>query len=249
MAWLLGVQNRDGGIPTFCRGWGALPFDRSSADITAHAIRAWLAWHDDLPSALQPLVNRALARALGFLAQTQRADGAWAPLWFGNQHAPDEKNLTYGTARVLRALVAVQQTSPPSASAAVSETPSLLAKAAHWLMQSQNPDGGWGGAAGTPSSVEETALAVEALSSLLDGPFPDSVPHAPCLDAARRGSQWLVERVESGTWTQPSPIGFYFAKLWYFERLYPLIFTVGALRQAAGLFEVPPASATADAPR
>ena len=116
-------------------------------------------------------------------------------------------------------------------------------------MQSQNPDGGWGGAAGTPSSVEETALAVEALSSLLDGPFPDSVPHAPCLDAARRGSQWLVERVESGTWTQPSPIGFYFAKLWYFERLYPLIFTVGALRQAAGLFEVPPASATADAPR
>src|SRR4029077_8232431 len=30
--WLLGLQNRDGGIPTFCRGWGALPFDRSSAD-------------------------------------------------------------------------------------------------------------------------------------------------------------------------------------------------------------------------
>src|SRR5262249_31093968 len=26
--WLLDLQNRDGGIPTFCRGWGALPFDR-----------------------------------------------------------------------------------------------------------------------------------------------------------------------------------------------------------------------------
>ena len=26
--WLLGVQNRDGGVPTFCRGWGTLPFDR-----------------------------------------------------------------------------------------------------------------------------------------------------------------------------------------------------------------------------
>src|SRR6202011_2068157 len=24
--WLLGSQNRDGGIPTFCRGWGTLPF-------------------------------------------------------------------------------------------------------------------------------------------------------------------------------------------------------------------------------
>jgi squalene-hopene/tetraprenyl-beta-curcumene cyclase len=34
---------------------------------------------------------------------------------------------------------------------------------------------------------------------------------------------------------EPSPIGFYFAKLWYFERLYPLIFTVAALRRAAQL--------------
>ena len=40
-------------------------------------------------------------------------------------------------------------------------------------------------------------------------------------------------RVEDGSWLQPSPIGFYFAKLWYFERLYPLIFTVGALGRAA----------------
>ncbi len=28
--WLLDLQNRDGGIPTFCRGWGKLPFDRSA---------------------------------------------------------------------------------------------------------------------------------------------------------------------------------------------------------------------------
>ena len=42
--WLLDLQNRDGGIPTFCRGWGKLPFDRSSADITAHALHAWSAW-------------------------------------------------------------------------------------------------------------------------------------------------------------------------------------------------------------
>ena len=41
--WLLGLQNRDGGIPTFCRGWGQLPFDRSSPDLTAHALRAFAA--------------------------------------------------------------------------------------------------------------------------------------------------------------------------------------------------------------
>ena len=30
VTWLLDLQNRDGGIPTFCRGWTNLPFDRSS---------------------------------------------------------------------------------------------------------------------------------------------------------------------------------------------------------------------------
>src|SRR5207248_2686598 len=39
--WMLGLQNRNGGFPTFCRGWGKLPFDRSGTDLTAHAIRAF----------------------------------------------------------------------------------------------------------------------------------------------------------------------------------------------------------------
>jgi hypothetical protein len=38
--------------------------------------------------------------------------------------------------------------------------------------------------------------------------------------------------VEAGDWREPAPIGFYFAKLWYYERLYPMIFTVGALGKA-----------------
>merc|ERR1712023_458599 len=42
--WLLSLQNRDGGWPTFCRGWGKLPFDRSGSDLTAHAMRALNAW-------------------------------------------------------------------------------------------------------------------------------------------------------------------------------------------------------------
>ena len=29
LEWALSLQNRDGGWPTFCRGWGRLPFDRS----------------------------------------------------------------------------------------------------------------------------------------------------------------------------------------------------------------------------
>src|SRR5262249_10278184 len=46
LSWLLGLQNRDGGWPTFCRGWGRLPFDRSGCDLTAHALRALHAWKD-----------------------------------------------------------------------------------------------------------------------------------------------------------------------------------------------------------
>ncbi|MEN6400659.1 MAG: prenyltransferase/squalene oxidase repeat-containing protein, partial [Armatimonadia bacterium] len=38
--WLVDLQNNDGGWPTFCRGWGKLPFDASCDDITAHALRA-----------------------------------------------------------------------------------------------------------------------------------------------------------------------------------------------------------------
>ena len=57
--WLLGVQNRDGGIPTFCRGWGTLPFDRSTPEITAHALQAWGVWHPHFDPALQRDVRAA----------------------------------------------------------------------------------------------------------------------------------------------------------------------------------------------
>ena len=90
--WLLDLQNRDGGIPTFCRGWTNLPFDRSSPDLTAHTLRAWLAWRDELPE-LADRIDAAIHAAARFLAQSEGAglDG-WAPLWFGNQHEPHEIN-------------------------------------------------------------------------------------------------------------------------------------------------------------
>ena len=50
--------------------------------------------------------------------------------------------------------------------------------------------------------------------------------------AVSAGAGWLTKRIESAEWLHPSPIGFYFAKLWYYERLYPMIFTVAALGKA-----------------
>jgi squalene-hopene/tetraprenyl-beta-curcumene cyclase len=153
---------------------------------------------------------RSIDAAARFLQKSQRLDGSWLPLWFGNQHAPDDINPTYGTARVLAAFRDARDQTNPNALRGV-----------QWLTDNQNPDGGWGGIKGTPSSVEETALAVDILLSW-----------EPEGEQTSRGLEWLLKRVENGRYRETTPIGFYFAKLWYFEELYPLIFTVGCLRQA-----------------
>lgn len=217
VGWLLDLQNRDGGIPTFCKGWGRLPFDHSSADLTAHSLRAWAAWRSFLPPELQARVDVATDRAIQFLETIQEDCGAWAPLWFGNETEADESNRVYGTSRVLLALADTQRA---RASAEL---------AAKWLIQVQKPDGGWsGGERAGASSTEETALALEALAAFCQS---RSKPAADIQSALARGTSWLMRRVNDGSWTTPSPIGFYFAKLWYFEQLYPVIYTVAALRR------------------
>jgi squalene-hopene/tetraprenyl-beta-curcumene cyclase len=183
--WLLGLQNSDGGWPTFCRGWGHLPFDRSGADLTAHAIRAiarwgstilgnyamnqllssapekinWGKWETEYPfegrffaKEFYSAIGCKLTDALDYLRRQQRPDGSWLPLWFGNQHMPDDENPTYGTARVLAAYrdLGMMNTEPAKGGIA-------------WLLANQNPDGGWGGGKGSPSSIEETALALDVL--------------------------------------------------------------------------------------
>ena len=199
--WLLGLQNSDGGMPTFCRGWGRLPFDQSCPDLTAHAIRAWVAWEPRLAAA-------AIARAFEYLGRVQQADGSWIPLWFGNQRSPEQLNPVYGTSRVLLC----------AGLGSGSAWTASVARARDWLVRAQHDDGGFGGAPGVEPTIEETALAVEGLRAA--GGADESV---------LRGGRWLAERTAGGTRFEPSPIGLYFAKLWYWDRLYPLIFTVAAL--------------------
>lgn len=227
--WLLSLQNRDGGFPTFCRGWGTLPFDRSAPDISAHCLRALADWYRSSlayvhwrrtrrpvgagPNVKDPVQQRvwtALQRGTKYLTKTQRPDGAWLPLWFGNQDGSNDENPVYGTARVLmwyRDFETLDQSEP--------------VRASEWLSSVQHDSGGWGGDAGIEPSIEETALASEVLLEF-DQFRPDAIA----------GIEWLIRHVEDGSVSEPSPIGFYFARLWYFERLYPLIFAVSALRRA-----------------
>jgi squalene-hopene/tetraprenyl-beta-curcumene cyclase len=95
-----------------------LPFDTSCPDITAHFLRAAEAWQS--AGAATRAGHRSLAR-------TQRADGSWEPLWFGNQHHPTQANPAYGTARVVLA--------------------TLDPRGAAWLIDAVQPDGGVGTAA------------------------------------------------------------------------------------------------------
>lgn len=153
---------------------------------------------------------KAVLRGLDYLERAQRPDGSWTPLWFGNQHEPNHENPSYGTARVVEALSILHEHGYADAAP-------ILAKGQAWLRGAANDDGGWGSGPGTPSSIEETALALRALAAT-----PDDV-------CVINGAKWLVEATRAGTAFPPAPIGLYFASLWYGEKLYPLIFTVDAL--------------------
>ncbi len=252
--WLLDLQNRDGGIPTFCRGWTNLPFDRSSPDITAHAVRAWLAWNEAMPSDLRVRIGEACWKANRFLQKSYIHFKGWNPLWFGNQHMAQEVNFTYGTSRVLSALASLQSTlndSPESVGARFRRA----VKPWHWrasqfwhlsaglndLSHGQQDTGGWTGHCGIlpprlPETNEETAVAIEVLALLLtEAELRERAGRGELFGKFVTGTNWLIRRIEDDTWTQPTPIGFYFAKLWYYERLYPMVFTVAALEAVARL--------------
>ncbi len=228
--WLLDLQNSDGGWPTFSRGWGKLPFDRSGCDLTAHALRALHAWRItlvkisdhalELRSQLDARIGAAIERGFAYLARRQHADGHWVPLWFGNQNQHDEDNPVYGTAKVLAAYRDLGRLDTPAAS-----------RALDWLTKVMHLGGSWGGGvacptrAASPSSVEETALAVDTLVTCGRTPAHEA--------AAQQGLTWLIDAVESNRHQESSPIGFYFARLWYYEKLYPLVFSVAALGRRA----------------
>lgn len=249
LQWLLALQNSDGGWPTFCRGWGRLPFDRSGVDLTAHAIRALTAWkhtvsHGDIAAAsvepdrrseiheMHRAMDRAIAAGLAFLRRKQRDDGSWLPLWFGNEWANHEENPIYGTARTILAFI----------DAGLRTDPCVL-RAVDWLKQRQGPDGEWHAFNDRPFSaqeqdvppcngIEETALALSALSEFCDGPDESRV--------YARGLAALAAAVREGRHRTASPIGLYFARLWYYERMYPIVFALEAVGRALRRLGIPP---------
>jgi len=228
--WLLDIQNKDGGIPTFCKGWNKLPFDRSTADITAHVITAMKLWLDFLPDSMQRLVRAAIKKALCCLRKAQQDNGSWVPLWFGNQFESQQRNPVYGTTKVLISLSRFINTNSN-----ISQR--MFSEAVKWLLEAQNSDGGWGGSKSIISSIEETSLAVDALACFINRLAMH--PKFNCKSlfdieqiqfAILKGTAWLIKKTDNSAVTA-APIGLYFARLWYFEELYPVVFALSALKR------------------
>ncbi len=224
--WLINLQNADGGVPTFCRGRTNLDFDTSAPDITAHAICAASRCKEFLNGRDKRRADAFISKALKYLKNCRDENGLWTPLWFGNEYLPRQVNPVFGTSRIITYLCDARENLPLTAG--------LMQAAVEEILARQNSDGGWGQADPSESSIEETAAAVDAIASYalkFKSLNPDM---KKSLD---NGVKYLMKNLYEKKLDelQPAPIGLYFAKLWYYERLYPLIFSVSALSKASAI--------------
>ncbi|HEY3390591.1 MAG TPA: prenyltransferase/squalene oxidase repeat-containing protein, partial [Prolixibacteraceae bacterium] len=219
--WLTSLQNKDGGFPTFCKGWGRLPFDSSCADLTGHALLAMTKSLDiigaEMTIELQNSIKQCVARSFGFLWKNQNDNGSWFPLWFGNQNTTDLKNPVYGTGKVTIYLKdsLLCKSLDDIMKRNISQ---MVTKAQNFLLKQQNENGSWGGEFSVSGTTEESSLAISALI----GENHET--------AIQRGFDWLKDETANNE-LKSNPIGLYFAMLWYDEKLYPLIYYVEAIRR------------------
>ncbi len=250
VGWLLEMQNGNGGWPTYFRNDGSQPLDSSGIDPTAAALRALAAWQQlwktESRQELQPAqtslstrIGSAIGRAVQYLESQQCEDGRFIAQWFGNEHQQEEQNPVLGTAQVLAACADLGRLDS-----------SLAQQAAAWLVAAQHSDGGWGpprapvdhsGAERASNSrswrendtlakfcsIEETAAATSSL-------LPLAAADGAAARGVSRGLVWLTNAVEQDGHRRPAIIGFYFSRIWYYERMYPLAFAAGALSRAVG---------------
>jgi len=213
-AWVLAMQNSDGGWGAFDRENTSafltrVPFadhnamiDPSTGDVTGRVLEylGRLHW---------PTSDARVRRAVEFLRRDQTAEGPWYGRW--------GVNYIYGTSGALRALETVGLRHSSGSQ-----------RASAWLQSVQNPDGGFGESCASyddptlkalgPSTPSQTAWGLIGL--LAAGEVSDP--------AIARAISYLLERQrEDGTWDEEpfTGTGFprvFYLKYHYYRNVFPL---------------------------
>jgi squalene-hopene/tetraprenyl-beta-curcumene cyclase len=221
LAWMLQMQNRDGGWAAFDRDndkhWlTQIPFadhnamiDPSTADITARVLECLSHFPGYGPS------HPAVIRALDFVRRDQTPDGSWYGRW--------GVNYLYGTWQVLRGLRAI---------GAAMDAPHVH-RATRWLVDHQNADGGWGESIASYDDIDQKGIGASTPSQTAWALMGLSAAHQTESQAVRRGIRHLLDRQNSaGTWEQSLWTGTGFPKVFYLNyHFYRHYFPLMALSQ------------------
>ncbi len=219
--WIITMQCKPGGWAAFDldndQDWlNAHPYgdlkamiDPNTADVTARVLEMLGRLPDNLAADRRD-------RALTYLMQAQESDGSWFGRW--------GVNYIYGTSGVLAALSLVAPTYQSS-----------INRGAKWLVQCQNPDGGWGETCASYqdaslkgqgiSTASQTAWAVIGLLAAGDATSQFA------WDAIDRGITYLLTtQQKDGTWNEDYFTGTGFPGHFYLKyHLYQQHFPLTAL--------------------
>lgn len=219
VAWIMPMQNTDGGWAAFDKGTQDRPIleyvpfadhnaiqDPSCPDITGRTLEC-LGHHGYKAD------HPAVAKAIAYIRSKQFDEGCWFGRW--------GVNYIYGTWQVVGGLrsVGFDMTTP------------WVQKAGAWLRQVQKADGSFGESADTyedpstkgqgPSTASQTAWGTMALMAIYGPGDPD----------VQRGIRWLCETQQhNGNWHEPEFTGTGFPRVFYLRyHLYRTYFPIMAI--------------------
>jgi squalene-hopene/tetraprenyl-beta-curcumene cyclase len=195
LAWLFGMQCRNGGWGSFDRDctkmiFENIPFadhnamlDPPTVDITGRMLEMLAAYGYTARDA-------RVDKAIRFILSEQEPDGSWFGRW--------GCNYIYGTFLAVRGLAAI----------GIDPAAPEIQRAAAWLRGAQNTDGGWGETCGTyddpstrgigPSTPSQTAWAILGLLAAGDRRSA----------AVARGVAWLLRhQCPDGSWDESTGSG------------------------------------------
>jgi squalene-hopene/tetraprenyl-beta-curcumene cyclase len=208
LAWMMGMQNSDGGWGSFDRDndkqWlTEIPFadhnamiDPSTADITGRVLEClarFPGYGADHP---------AVQRALEFLRRDQNTEGCWYGRW--------GVNYIYGTWQVLRGLRCIGEDMRAP----------YVRRAASWLAERQNSDGGWGESIASYDHPGEKGRGVSTPSQTAWAVMGLVAAGEAGTSAVRRGVGTLIDRQRAGTWEQAPWTGTGFPRVFYLNYHY-----------------------------